>query len=448
MTNQIKCPGCGWTLEYDPALGKFCCIYCNTAYTVAELKEMHKEEKESEIPSGVTPPTKESEALPGATPPGMESVVPSGAIPPKTESEDPVRNRLAMPAEGIRKVRGTIPMTVLTCRSCGAELMMNRVETSSFCAYCGQATIASERLEDWLEPDSIIPFSVTKEEAEKIIRTRLQAGSFIPDGIKNFETERLRGIYIPYWLFDVYCADNQSWKYSSGRSSAYAHRVAECEFKNITTEASERFVDEYSMKLEPFNTAKRIPFHPAYLSGFYSDRFDVSDEKAESIATRRATQLFDREVMATIPGSDKELEHSEMEPVITREEYSMLPVWFLTFRYQDNPYTILVNGQTRKMVGAVPYVKKKAAVIFAILAAILCPIFSVVFSYVTYFAVQGLLEGTEDSFKVFAYYIAFIAVLFGATWVSAIRKHDQMKRSIGLTCATSTNRFVKERQDR
>ena len=62
--------------------------------------------------------------------------------------------------------------------------------------------------------------------------------------------------------------------------------------------------------------------------------------------------------------------------------------------------------------------------------------------------IQILLHGGEDSGKPLGYYIAFIVVLFGWTWVAAIRKYRHMKQCIGLTCSTSTNRFVKERTDR
>ena len=64
-------------------------------------------------------------------------------------------------------------MHVLQCSACGAELAMNRVETSSFCPYCGNATVATDRLVDYLKPEYIIPFKVTKEEAEQKIREKL-----------------------------------------------------------------------------------------------------------------------------------------------------------------------------------------------------------------------------------------------------------------------------------
>jgi hypothetical protein len=34
--------------------------------------------------------------------------------------------------------------------------------------------------------------------------------------------------------------------------------------------------------------------------------------------------------------------------------YMMMPVWFFTFRHEEKPYTILVNGQTGRVVGTMP----------------------------------------------------------------------------------------------
>ncbi|MBO4651878.1 MAG: hypothetical protein J5649_01005 [Lachnospiraceae bacterium] len=410
MTKNYKCRGCGSSVEYDLSVKRLCCPYCGETYTV---EEHHKQFPEA-----------------------------------GTEVSEPV-SRIVRDS---RRERAVIPMTVLQCSSCGAELMMNRVETSSFCAYCGQPTVASERLMDYLEPDFIVPFKVTKEQAERIIRRRVKEGFFIPEGIKNFETERLRGIYIPYWLFDVYCSDEQLWKYRKDKDDLYSYRAGDCTFRRLTMEASERFNDEYSKKLEPYNTGDIQRFDAAYLSGFYSDRFDVGKMKARSQAIKRAHELYNEDVEETIPGRRKEIVRSDPKTEILRSDYALLPVWFLTFRYMGKPFTILVNGQTKKMVGAVPFVKKKAAAVFAALAVVFCIILSILFTYANsmcgYILSHSNGSSSNSAGKIVGYYIVGIAFLYGWTWITAIKRYRHMERCIGLTCANTTNRFVKERQDR
>ena len=52
----------------------------------------------------------------------------------------------------------------------------------------------------------------------------------------------------------------------------------------------------------------------------------------------------------------------------------MAPVWILTTRYDDKPYTFMMNGQTGKMVGSLPYDKVKSYEYGALAAVILAPL--------------------------------------------------------------------------
>lgn len=409
MTKHYTCPGCGATVEYDPAVHKLRCPFCKKSYSVGERAKLLGE-----------------------------------------PVEDKSRT-LSMELKDRLRESNTIPMHVLQCSACGAELAMNHVETSSFCPYCGNATVATDRLVDYLKPEYIIPFKVTKEEAEKRIRKRMSKGFFVPKKIKNFETERLRGIYIPYWLFDLYHSDEQFWSYKSKRDNdrRYSYRIGDCYFKHLTMEASDTLNDEYSKKLEPYDLKDLKPFDAAYLSGFYSDRFDVNRRRAQLQAEERATEMFNAEVYPTIPGKDIDKVWDNTRNVPIRAEYALLPVWFLTFRYKDKPFTTMVNGQTGKVVGAVPYIKSRVTALFALFAALFVPMFSVLFAFFHRILVFLFTEG--DDFEAVGdgvvYYIALLVMLFGWTWTKAWMDYRKMKESIALTCAYSTDRLVKERQD-
>ncbi|MBR6887371.1 MAG: hypothetical protein IKN16_02880, partial [Selenomonadaceae bacterium] len=54
--------------------------------------------------------------------------------------------------------------------------------------------------------------------------------------------------------------------------------------------------------------------------------------------------------------------------------YAMVPVWILTTRYQDKPYTFMMNGQTGKVVGSLPYDTTKAFLYPALCSLVLMPI--------------------------------------------------------------------------
>ena len=42
----------------------------------------------------------------------------------------------------------------------------------------------------------------------------------------------------------------------------------------------------------------------------------------------------------------------------------MLPVWILTTRYEEKPYTFMMNGQTGKFIGILPIDEGKAQKMF------------------------------------------------------------------------------------
>ena len=208
MLMNYRCPGCGSTMEFSPSDRKMHCAYCGSSYSTEEL-------------NGIIDKTGLYERI----------------------NNDAQYQNAASTQESAEagRAHATIKMQILHCRACGAELAVNGTESSSFCIYCGQATVVMDRVEDYLQPEYIIPFRITKEKAEAIIRGRIAEGGFIPEEIKNFKIERLRGIYIPFWLYDLYYGDDQYWKYTVRRGKTtytrYAHRVGECFFQRMTLDA-------------------------------------------------------------------------------------------------------------------------------------------------------------------------------------------------------------------
>ena len=95
----------------------------------------------------------------------------------------------------------------------------------------------------------------------------------------------------------------------------------------------------------------------------------------------------------------------------------MAPVWILTTRYENTPYMFLMNGQTGKMAGSLPYDNKKSYVYFAISTLISWPIL--------YFLIDFVSEDDGIRFSLLVLFVAFVAALFCGY---AVRKYfiDQM----------------------
>ncbi|MBQ4069549.1 MAG: hypothetical protein IJC76_09885 [Lachnospiraceae bacterium] len=334
----------------------------------------------------------------------------------------------------------TMQCDIYSCTTCGAEIAVNDVEAATFCAYCGQPTIIFNRVASQKKPEFIIPFSITREQAEEAIRNHLRRGFFVDGGVKNFQTERICGIYVPFWLYDVFYSSNQvlrgTIKHGKYRQTHYYRRISECTFNKVTVDASRRLQDESSQRLEPFDTTALKPFEAGYLSGFYADCYDSTSQDKKFFAVYKVKELFNQEVIKSVPADNVKITQDNPTHEILSETYAMLPVWFLSFIHEDKGYTIMVNGQTGKTVGAVPYVKFKIKAAIMILGTLLSGL-------AIKFLESDLYSHPKDFRESLFIYIVliFISFSYGA------KQFKKLKKSIGLTTAESINKFAKERQD-
>lgn len=304
----IRCCHCGGALTYDIALGKMKCKYCDSVFEIADIKIAASE-------------------------------------------KDMMENN------------------IFVCTACAAKLAVNDVESATYCAYCGQPTIVFERVSKMLKPDKILPFTITKDEAIKLIRKRFRSGIFIPKGFKNFKIERISGIYVPFWIYDINYCDNQTIRVNKGKKN-YDHKVkAKVKFKGLTIDASSNLCNISSQKLEPFDLKELVKFDEPYLSGFYADCYHQTDADLSQKAFERCKKLFDRETTNSIAGFGTIIK-SDPKWKIVKNSYAFLPAWFLTMRYKNKSYTMIVNGQTGKVIGAVPWVTRKVLGMFLVLTGV------------------------------------------------------------------------------
>ena len=446
----LRCANCGGVLEYSAELNKMVCSFCGNSYTIDELNEKEKEVEEAKKtvqPAAPTTSNTENRIVTGPTIFTLKNS--SGFASDDVGDYNTILKRKnEEKAKEESRMHASVKMQIMRCTACGAELAVNGTETSTFCAYCGQATVVQDRVDDYLKPDFIIPFKVTRDDAEKIIRTQLNKGFFVPKGIKNFEVEKIRGIYVPFWLFDMHYSDRQFYKYSKkqGKTTVtrYEYFEAKTFFKQLTLDASLNLNDDSSARLEPYDMRQLVEFDMAYLSGYYSDRFDVGVADITGNAVLRAGELFNEQAMKEIKHKTGKLVKQDPDFNVSKTEYALLPAWFLSFKYDDKPYTILVNGQTGKMVGAVPYVKAKAYAIFIVTALLLCTLGVLTCTALSYFF---FLEVGLDEKITWLYMVGLPIVIFLIA-NGAKNRIQALKKSLSLTTASKINKFAKERQDR
>ena len=333
---------------------------------------------------------------------------------------------------------------VYVCSHCGAEVITSDTESSSFCVYCGNPAIVFDRISKEYRPDGLIPFKITKEEAIKNIKIRFLKNPIVPKEVMaKCVPENLRGIYIPYWVInaDYTEADYLSGKVKRGKSTVtkYYSRAGEITVKNVPVDGSNILNDDISSKLEPFYLEDSKSFDEDYLNGFYSNTSDMKYFDLRKSAAYRCHKMFAEEVVKTVRAKDVKIEDSIYWVDIHDEPiYMMFPVWFFTFKYNGKPYTVLVNGQSGKVVGTMPWEKKRVVALalttFVLVMAVIAMI------------ITGLIEKWVLLSTIFVYALAAITLLGTYSFTKGIAGLRRINKNLKLTQSEEIFKFVKKRQ--
>ena len=285
----------------------------------------------------------------------------------------------------------TYDVTVYTCPQCGGELMsVDENTAAAFCSFCGASTILTPRISKEKRPEFIIPFSITKEDCKEAYRKLVRHALFIP---KEYKSEKcidgFRGIYMPYWSYDVKQSgpvnlkgqtEHRSGDYIITKYYSLTGKI-DAKYDGISYDASSSFSDDISEALAPYDVTKRQPFEPSYMSGYYADIADVGKEvysqQASALAYNHSlgrikseTGEFRKYTITGDAASDKK-PGTAFSSRTMKGHSAMFPVWFMSYRNGDRVTYATVNGQTGKITADLPIDPKKYLLFSGVLALII-----------------------------------------------------------------------------
>ena len=376
-----------------------------------------------------------------------------GAFRPEAVQADAKEYREDLKAEAANEVYNSdeeklMDCYVYSCSECGGEIIINGTEASTTCIYCGNPNVVFNRIAKQRQPEYIMPFRVTKESAVIFARRKISKGAFIPKAIKNFDVDCCRGIYLPYWLvsgtyYDTIIVEGRV-REDDHSVTKYFGRSGHLEFSQLPVDASKALSDDSSSKLEPFDMTHLKPFDEDYLAGFYSNVSDVTYKDIRKAASERGKEFFAAEAIQSVAASNKRIVNSCPSVDVDRDmKYVMLPAWFITFDYKGKHHTILVNGDTGKVVCALPW---KKALFYGILFAI-----GIGVAVASFFIFKPMLiamfedadsDSAESSVKILLAIIGGIIALF----MTGFRRVYRVMDNIRLTQDKAMFNFTKKRQ--
>ena len=323
---SYKCPNCSAPLSFQPGHDKVTCEYCGTEFEVKTIEEMFNKQEERAAQAAEAKEAKWDTEHAGSE---------------FTEDESAF-------------------LKTFTCSSCGAELVCDENTMATECCYCGNPTMIPSRFKGMLKPDYVIPFKKTKEEAVEALKKFYEGRKLLPDAFTaNNRVEDIQPMYVPFWLFDSEVTASAAFKaendvvFDTGDAIVTETSVFDVErtgcmkFERIPVDGSEKMDDAYMESIEPFDYSEMVPFTTAYAGVLEETVTGYMRHQMESCAVRKDV------------GSVK---------------YALVPVWILTTRYQNQPYTFMMNGQTGKFIGSLPWDKGKANKYQALATLIPAPI--------------------------------------------------------------------------
>ena len=150
---------------------------------------------------------------------------------------------------------------------------------------------------------------------------------------------------------------------------------AEIRQKGILYDASSAFEDETAAMLQ-HTSREAVPFHSAYLSGFYAQGADVPGDTYHQEAAATAVRMFmdqvkKEEKMDSVTMKGDISENFGLPHARYQEELVMMPVWLLAHRQGQRVVYTAVNGDSGDVVCDVPVSNGKEIAVTAVLAVII-----------------------------------------------------------------------------
>ncbi len=329
VIQDFKCPCCDGAIEFNSSVQKMKCPYCDTEFEVADILAYNEATADQ--------------------PEGDEMHWDSSAGQEWQEGE----------TEGMR---------VYTCNTCGGEIIGDEHTGATECPFCSNPVVMTGTFAGDLKPDLVIPFKLDKKAAMEALRKHYNGKKLLPKVFKDENRiKEVKGIYVPFWLFDARAEGYVRYKASRVRTwsdSSYNYvetsyynvvRAGELGFESVPVDGSTKMDDALMEAIEPFDLSAAVDFQTAYLAGYFADKYDVDAESSLERAGARIKESTAQALAGTVHG------YHTVVPVSTSirlknstAKYALCPVWLLNTKWNGQTYTFAMNGQTGKLVGDLP----------------------------------------------------------------------------------------------
>ncbi len=277
---------------------------------------------------------------------------------------------------------------VFRCSNCGATTVISRKELSKKCAFCGTDNIVELSDMSGMRPDAVLPFLLTKENAEDKLKGWAKRKTFAPGKFKkSVKAEQIFGNYSPSFTFD---ADTvSSYRGTLGRYYYTTHTVNgktvrtqhiryfpisgthRASFDDVLIQASDNIPQSTLDKLQPFDTNGSQKYSADYMYGFTATQYKKDGKECWKTARRL---MYDEVKSRILAGYSYDVVSSfdvNMNCRNVTYKYVLLPLYVGHYTFNKKIYNFFVNGRNGKVAGKTPLSPVKVgALVLGIIAII------------------------------------------------------------------------------
>lgn len=249
----------------------------------------------------------------------------------------------------------------LKCEGCGAAFTLPPMQVSGACPFCGSAHLVQTPTGDLIQPEGVLPFQFDAEAARQHVIRWIDDLKFRPGDLdERAAVSRPQGVYLPCWTFDL--GGQMKWHAligeRRGKQTVWVPRddLYLVYHDDLLVPASHTITKELLDDVLEYDTKALCPYSIDLLADHAVEIYQVSMADASLVARQRASRLGREYVMRhNLAGEQvKDFQMNSLGLIIESYKLTLLPLWLTTYRYKNEKYAVVVNGQSGRVAGQAP----------------------------------------------------------------------------------------------
>ncbi len=134
-------------------------------------------------------------------------------------------------------------------------------------------------------------------------------------------------------------------------------------------------------KIGPFSMKNLNVYNPAYLAGFFAERYTIGLKDGFSAVRPQIESRMEAGIRSSLGYDTYRMMSYHHTHRSVRFKHILLPVWLSSYRYGGKTYSFMVNGESGKIAGRAPISALKVALtVLASIAALVLLCFLIAFA--------------------------------------------------------------------